>query len=549
MKFSKKESVLRWLWLEWRGNMKQMRLPYLQMVDVENKGAKRNGYKDMGETWRDELEMPNLRKQCYQLYEAILPLYKLLHGVVRYWLREYYGEIVPKYGPIPAHLLGDLWSQDWAALAELILPTTINLDERIKKLNWTAEHLVRRAEDFYLSLGLPSMTDSFWRESIFSRLNNSIRCHGTAADMFKNGDYRLLYCFNTTINFEDLYVIHHEMGHIQYFMAYKNQPGLFQQANTALHETIGDTVMLGVNTPQHLHRLGLINDNELFDNNSELFYKNIDKQLLTRYKEQNIFNVKNSQNPLNTGNNLNEESIQKYESTKIIPTVSSFDNGNEYSEMKTMGWKIVRNSNDKESANSNKRFNRNDIDVKISTDDILMLKHALGKIPQIPFALVLEEYRWRLFAGGLGSINNDFWKLSRELQGIDPAAMRGEENFDAGANYHVADNVPCARYFLSNFLQYQIFEKLCKSVVNGRRNAESLPNSIPLYRCDIYGSKIAGKILKDIMSRGSSQHWQDILQEATNIDAVSANSIINYYTPVYKLLNRIVNKYNIHIGW
>lgn len=51
----------------------------------------------------------------------------------------------------------------------------------------------KRAEDFYQSLGLPAMPDTFWRESVFARENNSdTRCHGTAADMFQDGDFRLV---------------------------------------------------------------------------------------------------------------------------------------------------------------------------------------------------------------------------------------------------------------------------------------------------------------------------------------------------------------------
>jgi Angiotensin-converting enzyme len=34
--------------------------------------------------------------------------------------------------------------------------------------------------------------------------------------------------------------------------------------NSALQESIGDTAYLAFMTPQHLHRLGLINDHELF---------------------------------------------------------------------------------------------------------------------------------------------------------------------------------------------------------------------------------------------------------------------------------------------
>ncbi|CAG4963603.1 unnamed protein product [Colias eurytheme] len=473
MKYSKNETVLRWVWSQWREKMVRMKTPYLQMMKIENRAAKRNGYKDIGAAWRDEIELPDLRKLCYQLYESILPLYKLLHGVARFQLRKHYGEIVPERGPIPAHLLGDLWSQNWEHLTDMILPQNINLDDRIKKLNWTVDHMVRRAEDFYTSLGLPAMTKTFWRESVFTQKNNSIRCHGTAADMFQSGDYRLLYCSNTS--FEDFYVLHHEMGHIQYYMAYEKQPGLFRQANTALHEAIGDTIMLGAITPQHLHRLGLINDTELFANDSD--YENI-----------SIKDIENDSTK-DLDNTISVIDIGK--TFKLVINAKKSNLGNLKENV------IFKNKDRKESIN--KKGQKTEAPNGISADDILILKQALNKLPQIPFSLVLDEYRWRLFEGSLdmGYMNKEFWNLVKELQGIAPLGNRGESYFDVGAKYHVADNVPYVRYFLSSFVQHQLFERLCKAAVFGRKNVEeSMPSSIALHRCDIYGSKVAGKILK-----------------------------------------------------
>ncbi len=42
------------------------------------------------------------------------PLYVSLHSYVRWKLREKYGEVVLAKGPIPAHLLGNIWAQDWS---------------------------------------------------------------------------------------------------------------------------------------------------------------------------------------------------------------------------------------------------------------------------------------------------------------------------------------------------------------------------------------------------------------------------------------------------
>ncbi|KAI8441442.1 hypothetical protein MSG28_015042 [Choristoneura fumiferana] len=508
MKFSRNEKVLRWLWLTWRDKVgKPMRGPYRRLVKVENKAARRNGYKDVGAAWRDELEIPDLRVLCRKLYYDIKPLYSLLHGVVRFFLRKAYGDIVPELGPIPAHLLGNLWAQNWDSIADLILPQTVDLDKSLKSSNWTALKLVKHAEDFYQSLGLPAMTAAFWRESVFERETPDTRCHGTAADMFKDGDFRLLYC--SGVSAEDLYVLHHEMGHIQYYMAYEKQPGIFRQANSALHETIGDTIMYGVMTPQHLHRLGLINDSVLFT------YPTVEEieELLDEGKDE-----------------VNNEKKD----------VQSIDNTNYMSNAKSFKEDTSKTRDDKPTLNK-----------LVTSDDILLLKQALNKIPQIPFALIIDEYRWKYFEGGLGKrLNEEFWDLTIQLQGIAPPESRDEDNFDAGAKYHVPDNTPFIRYFLSSFLQHQLFENLCKASVFGRLGVqEELPETITMNRCDIYGSRSAGKLLKDFMSRGHSQHWRQILKETIDVDTISASALKRYYRPLYKLLSHLVRAHRIPIGW
>ena len=75
----------------------------------------------------------------------------------------------------------------------------------------------------------------------------------------------------TEVNFDDLVTVHHEMGHIQYFMQYVDLPLQFREgANPGFHEAIGDTMALSVQTPIHLHTIGLLEevpDNEKADIN------------------------------------------------------------------------------------------------------------------------------------------------------------------------------------------------------------------------------------------------------------------------------------------
>ncbi|XP_068622183.1 angiotensin-converting enzyme-like [Battus philenor] len=484
IRYSRNENVLKWVWLKWREVTGPLiKDLYRNLVDVENRAARRNGYTNIGEFWREELEIPNLRRVCHKLYKSVQPLYMLLHGVVRYFLRKKYGNVVPERGAIPSHLLGNLWTHNWESLSDIIVPNSLNLDDAMRNKNWTVKHITKTAEDFYISLGLPPMTNTFWLKSVFTGDARKSNCHGTAADMFKKDDYRMLYC--SGISLQDFNVLHHEMGHIHYYMAYADQPGLFRQANSALHESVGEAITIGAMTPQHLNRLGLIDDSTLYSTGLK----------------QTVSLLETSKNNFETGLFiLGQENIM----------------------------------------------------ANITTDEILLLKRALNKLPQIPFSLAIDEYRWKYFEGRIDDklLNEEFWSLSLALQGISVPENRQNGLFDVGAIYHVADNTPFIRYFLSNFLQHNLFEQFCKNAVfNNQRNKEDLPRSITMNRCDIYGAKPIGKNLKNFMKLGNSLHWKKILNETVNEDAFSPEALLRYYQPLQDYLTNIVKVYNIPIGW
>lgn len=63
----------------------------------------------------------------------------------------------------------------------------------------------------------------------------------------------------TTVTMSQLSTVHHEMGHVQYYLQYKNQPvGYRRGANPGFHEAIGDVLALSVSTPKHLHTIKLL---------------------------------------------------------------------------------------------------------------------------------------------------------------------------------------------------------------------------------------------------------------------------------------------------
>ncbi len=251
-------------WQGWRTVAPPMREKYVRYAELVNEGANELGYGDLGEMWRSGYDMSpaEFEQETARLWEQVKPLYDELHCYVRAKLAEVYGaDKVPQDGPIPAHLLGNMWSQQWSSLYDLVEPypgvAEVDVDTTLKRKNYSPEEMVRSAESFYVSLGMPRLPDTFWERSQFTKpRDRDVVCHASAWDLDGGDDLRIKMCIKQT--FEELEVIYHELGHNYYQGAYKDQPPLFQGgAHSGFHEAIGDTITLSM-TPDYLAEVGLI---------------------------------------------------------------------------------------------------------------------------------------------------------------------------------------------------------------------------------------------------------------------------------------------------
>ncbi len=164
----------------------------------------------------------------------------------------------------------------------------------------------------------------------------------------------------TDINMEELVTIHHEMGHIEYFLQYKDQPSVFRQgANPGFHEAVGDLLALSVSTPGHLNKVGLFS-------------------------------------PL--------------------------------------------------------------VDDQETTLNFQMQK-ALEKIAFLPFGYLMDVWRWDVFSGKttFDHMNKRWWELRIKYQGLSPPVKRSENDFDAGAKYHIPAGVEYIRFENKCFFMFLNF--------------------------------------------------------------------------------------------
>ncbi len=441
---SRDASELLDLWRGWHAIAPPLRPEFERYVTLANKGARELGFGDTGSMWREKYDMdPDaFAKELDRLWEQVRPLYLSLHAYVRHRLRKIYGDaVVPERGPIPAHLVGNMWAQQWGNIYPLVAPKDADpgydLTAILKAKKIDEREMVRFGERFFTSLGFAPLPGTFWERSLFTRpRDREVVCHASAWDLDAVDDLRIKMCIN--INEEDFGVIHHELGHNFYYRAYNRQPPLFRDsANDGFHEAIGDTIALSI-TPKYLVDLGLL-----------------------------------------------------------------------------------------------------DKEPPASKDIGLLLQQALDKIAFLPFGLLIDQWRWKVFSGEITPRNytEAWWQLRAKYQGIAPPVPRGEKDFDAAAKYHVAANVPYMRYFLAHILQFQFHRALAD--IAGYKG--------PLNRFSVYGNKQAGKRLQEMLEMGCSRPWPEALAKLTGQRQMDASAVVDYFAPLKAWLDE-QNK-GVPVGW
>lgn len=250
----------------WRTISPVMKPDYARMVEIANEGSRELGFADTGAMWRAGYDMApdDFAKETDRLWEQVKPFYVNLHCYVRARLNAKYGDAVqPKTGPIRADLLGNMWSQQWGNIYDVVAPATggqssYDLTKLLTDANYDATKMVQTGEGFYKSLGLAALPQTFWeRSQIVRPRDREVVCHASAWDVDNLEDVRIKMC--TQVNADDFYTVHHELGHNYYQRAYKDQPMLFRNgANDGFHEAIGDFIGLSALTPTYLNQIGLL---------------------------------------------------------------------------------------------------------------------------------------------------------------------------------------------------------------------------------------------------------------------------------------------------
>ena len=257
------------VWQGWRQVSPPYRKQYQRFVEIANQGAQDFGYKNLAELWKGGYDMDSntFTIEARSLWDQVKPFYDELHCHVRAKLSQTYGvDRVPLDGPIPAHLLGNMWSQTWDNIYPIMEPyegvASLDVTAALVEQGYDEVQMTKTAEGFFTSLGLPALPDSFYQNSMIKKpRDRNVVCHASAWDIDSGNDPRIKQCVE--INEEQLGTLHHELGHIYYYLLYKNQPSVFKGgAHDGFHEAIGDTIQLSM-TPSYLQKMGLVDEVEV----------------------------------------------------------------------------------------------------------------------------------------------------------------------------------------------------------------------------------------------------------------------------------------------
>lgn len=252
------------VWKGWRTVSPAYRETYQRFVELGNQGAKDSGYDNLAEAWKSGYDMDTgeFTVEARRLWEQVKPFYDELHCHVRAKLSEQYGaDKVALDQPIPAHLLGNMWSQTWDNIYPIMEPyegvASLDVTAALEKQGYDELKMTKTAEGFFTSLGLPALPESFYENSMIKKpRDRNVVCHASAWDLDNGNDPRIKQCVE--INEEQLGTLHHELGHIYYYLMYKDQQPVFKGgAHDGFHEAIGDTIVLSM-TPSYLKKKGLI---------------------------------------------------------------------------------------------------------------------------------------------------------------------------------------------------------------------------------------------------------------------------------------------------
>ena len=466
------------LWTGWHDIAPPMRDKYARLVELSNQGAREFGFKDTGDLWRAGYDMTpaQFSQELEDTWKQLQPLYKELHAYVRFKLIQKYGAAAQRPdGMIPAHLLGNPWAQEWGNVYDIVQP----VDPAFANV---------RMIDLEGALKKQIVEQHPDAALAFSASADPSSDAAHAASIVA-GKAMAAYAerFYTSIGFDPL-------------------PATFWQRSQFVRPRDRDAVChasawFGFSDP-----------------------KDIRIKMCIKVDADDFTTVHH------------EEGHLMY-ARAYVPQPYLFRAGADDGFHEAIGDSVALAV----TPPYLKQIGLIDELPPAEADIPLQLRTALDKVAFLPFGLLIDKWRWQVFSGQVkpADYNKAWWALREQYQGVAPPVARSEANFDPGAKYHIASNVPYARYYLANLYEFQFYKAMC----------DASGYTGPLNRCTFYGSKAAGAKLDAMLAAGASQPAQLTLKKMTGTDHLDAAALLEYFRPLHEWLRKQNEINRSQPGW
>ena len=455
------------LWTGWHAIAPPMRTRYARLVELSNQGAREFGFKDTGDLWRAGYDMTpdQFSAELEATWKQLRPLYDELHAYVRFRLIQKYGAAARRPdGMIPAHLLGNPWAQEWGNVYDIVAPTDPALSS-VQMIDLEAA-LKKQIGARHPDAALA-----------FSATADPSGDAAHAASIVA-GKAMAAYAerFYTSIGFDAL-------------------PATFWERSQFVRPRDRDVIC-----------------------HPSAWYGFIDPQdlrikMCIKVDADDFTTVHHEEGHLMYG--------RAYVTQPYMFRAGADDGFHE-----AIGDSVALAV----TPPYLKQIGLIDALPPVEADIPLQLRTALDKVAFLPFGLMIDKWRWQVFSGQIkpADYNKAWWALREQYQGVAPPVARSEADFDPGAKYHIAGNVPYARYYLATLYQFQFYKAMCAA--SGYTG--------PLNRCTFYGSKAAGDKLKAMLEAGASQPAQVTLARMTGTDHLDAGPMLEYFRPLHDWLKK-----------
>ncbi|MFT4198754.1 MAG: M2 family metallopeptidase [Pseudoxanthomonas sp.] len=484
-------------WQGWHAAAAGLRRDYARFVELADQGARDLGYADAGELWRSGYDMPatELGPQTDRLWEQVKPLYTQLHCYARARLEKQYGARGQAAGGmLPAHLLGNMWQQDWSNLWDLLqpYPDAGGVDVTDALRGQDEARYAKLLEQAGLDQDDPFESA---REKRYSQLVGELS-HAPSPEerqRLNRQAYDQAVARTAALRRQAALDTAKAMAAgAQSFYTSLGMPALPEsfwrksqfvkplERDVVCHASAWDMDMAGDVRIKMCVTPGQEDYATLYHELGHLYYD------LAYHQQPPLFQ-----------NGANDGFHEAIGDTIVLAMTPEY--------LQSVGLLP------KQAVSAQTRLNA-------------QMHMALSKIAFLPFGLMIDRWRWGVFDGSIkpDRYNQAWWQLKARYQGVAPATPRGEEFFDPGAKYHVPANTPYTRYFIAHILQFQFYKALCQAA--GWQG--------PLSQCSFAGSKAAGQKFWSMMEKGSSQPWQATLKQMTGSDHLDAGPLLEYFQPL-----------------